>query len=248
MSHHYLRFDDVHYRYPNGYEALCGVSFCITHGEKVALVGANGAGKSTLLLHTNGLLTPGGADPPPRGCGLPGGRRSVGLVFQDSDNQLFMPTVEEDVAFGPSNMRLEPEEIRRRVTEALDAVGALHLRGASPFRLSGGQKKRVAIATVLSMEPSVLVMDEPTSNLDPRARRQIIDLIRRFGHTTLIATHDMEMVLDLCDRTIVMKQGRIVADGSTRHVFGDLALLEECGLEQPCELRMKRALKREYAL
>jgi len=167
---------------------------------------------------------------------------------RDSDNQLFMPTVEEDVAFGPSNMRLEPEEIRRRVTEALDAVGALHLRGASPFRLSGGQKKRVAIATVLSMEPSVLVMDEPTSNLDPRARRQIIDLIRRFGHTTLIATHDMEMVLDLCDRTIVMKQGRIVADGSTRHVFGDLALLEECGLEQPCELRMKRALKREYAL
>ena len=159
-----------------------------------------------------------------------------------------MPTVEEDVAFGPSNMRLEPEEIRRRVTEALDAVGALHLRGASPFRLSGGQKKRVAIATVLSMEPSVLVMDEPTSNLDPRARRQIIDLIRRFGHTTLIATHDMEMVLDLCDRTIVMKQGRIVADCSTRHVFGDLALLEECGLEQPCELRMKRALKREYAL
>jgi len=253
MSHHYLRFDDVHYRYPNGYEALCGVSFCITHGEKVALVGANGAGKSTLLLHTNGLLIPSQGEVVMGGIKLtrrtlPLVRQSGGLVFQDSDNQLFMPTVEEDVAFGPSNMRLEPEEIRRRVTEALDAVGALHLRGASPFRLSGGQKKRVAIATVLSMEPSVLVMDEPTSNLDPRARRQIIDLIRRFGHTTLIATHDMEMVLDLCDRTIVMKQGRIVADGSTRHVFGDLALLEECGLEQPCELRMKRALKREYAL
>ena len=253
MSHHYLRFDDVHYRYPNGYEALCGVSFCITHGEKVALVGANGAGKSTLLLHTNGLLMPSQGGVVLGGIALtrrtlPLVRQSVGLVFQDSDNQLFMPTVEEDEAFGPSNMRLEPEEIRRRVTEALDAVGALHLRGASPFRLSGGQKKRVAIATVLSMEPSVLVMDEPTSNLDPRARRQIIDLIRRFGHTTLIATHDMEMVLDLCDRTIVMKQGRIVADGSTRHVFGDLALLEECGLEQPCELRMKRALKREYAL
>ena len=253
MSHHYLRFDDVHYRYPNGYEALCGVSFCITHGEKVALVGANGAGKSTLLLHTNGLLIPSQGEVVMGGIKLtrrtlPLVRQSVGLVFQDSDNQLFMPTVEEDLAIGPSNRRLEPEEIRRRVTEALDAVGALHLRGASPFRLSGGQKKRVAIATVLSMEPSVLVMDEPTSNLDPRARRQIIDLIRRFGHTTLIATHDMEMVLDLCDRTIVMKQGRIVADGSTRHVFGDLALLEECGLEQPCELRMKRALKREYAL
>lgn len=252
MSHHYLRFDDVHYRYPNGYEALCGVSFRITHGEKVALVGANGAGKSTLLLHTNGLLMPsqgevvmGGITLTRRTLSLV--RQSVGLVFQDSDNQLFMPTVEEDVAFGPANMRLEPEEIRRRVTEALDAVGALDLREASPFRLSGGQKKRVAIATVLAMEPSVLVMDEPTSNLDPRARRQIIDLIRRFSHTTLVATHDMEMVLDLCDRTIVMKEGRIVADGSTRHVFGDLALLEECGLEQPCELRMKRALKREYA-
>ena len=252
MSHHYLRFDDVHYRYPNGYEALCGVSFRITHGEKVALVGANGAGKSTLLLHTNGLLMPSQGEVVMGGITLtrrtlPLVRQSVGLVFQDSDNQLFMPTVEEDVAFGPANMRLEPEEIRRRVTEALDAVGALDLREASPFRLSGGQKKRVAIATVLAMEPSVLVMDEPTSNLDPRARRQIIDLIRRFSHTTLIATHDMEMVLDLCDRTIVMKEGRIVADGSTRHVFGDLALLEECGLEQPCELRMKRALKREYA-
>ena len=252
MSHHYLRFDDVHYRYPNGYEALCGVSFRITHGEKVALVGANGAGKSTLLLHTNGLLMPSQGGVVLGGIALtrrtlPLVRQSVGLVFQDSDNQLFMPTVEEDVAFGPSNMRLEPEEIRRRVTEALDAVGALDLRGEPPFRLSGGQKKRVAIATVLAMEPSVLVMDEPTSNLDPRARRQIIDLIRRFSHTTLIATHDMEMVLDLCDRTIVMKEGRIVADGSTRHVFGDLALLEECGLEQPCELRMKRALKKEYA-
>ena len=252
MSHHYLRFDDVHYRYPNGYEALCGVSFCITHGEKVTLVGANGAGKSTLLLHTNGLLIPSQGEVVMGGIKLtrrtlPLVRQSVGLVFQDSDNQLFMPTVEEDVAFGPSNMRLEPEEIRRRVTEALDAVGALHLRGASPFRLSGGQKKRVAIATVLAMEPSVLVMDEPTSNLDPRARRQIIDLRRRFSHTSLIATHDMVMVLDLCDRTIVMKEGRIVADGSTRHVFGDLALLEECGLEQPCELRMKRALKKEYA-
>lgn len=252
MSHHYLRFDDVHYRYPNGYEALCGVSFRITHGEKVALVGANGAGKSTLLLHTNGLMMPSQGGVVLGGIALtrrtlPLVRQSVGLVFQDSDNQLFMPTVEEDVAFGPSNMRLEPEEIRRRVTEALDAVGALDLRGESPFRLSGGQKKRVAIATVLAMEPSVLVMDEPTSNLDPRARRQIIDLIRRFSHTTLIATHDMEMVLDLCDRTIVMKEGRIVADGSTRHVFGDLALLEECGLEQPCELRMKRALKKEYA-
>lgn len=253
MSHHYLLFDDVHYRYPNGYEALRGVSFRVTHGEKVALVGANGAGKSTLLLHTDGLLMPSQGEVVMGGITLtrrtlPLVRQSVGLVFQDSDNQLFMPTVEEDVAFGPSNMRLEPAEIERRVVDALEAVGALYLRKSSPFQLSGGQKKRVAIATVLSMEPSILVMDEPTSNLDPRARRQIIDLIRRFRHTTLIATHDMEMVLDLCDRTIVMKGGKIVADGSTQHVFGNLALLEDCGLEQPAELRLKRALRETCVL
>lgn len=253
MSHHYLLFDDVHYRYPNGYEALRGVSFRVTHGEKVALVGANGAGKSTLLLHTDGLLMPSQGEVVMGGITLtrrtlPLVRQSVGFVFQDSDNQLFMPTVEEDVAFGPSNMRLEPAEIERRVVDALEAVGALHLRKSSPFQLSGGQKKRVAIATVLSMEPSILVMDEPTSNLDPRARRQIIDLIRRFRHTTLIATHDMEMVLDLCDRTIVMKDGKIVADGSTQHVFGDLVLLEDCGLEQPAELRLKRALRETCVL
>lgn len=246
MSHHYLLFDDVHYRYPNGCEALRGVSFRITHGEKVALVGANGAGKSTLLLHTNGLLMPsqgrvvmGGVELTRRT--LPLVRQSVGLVFQDSDNQLFMPTVGEDVAFGPANMRLEPAEIERRVAEALRAVGASDLRDASPFHLSGGQKKRAAIATVLSMEPSVLVMDEPTASLDPRARRQVIDLLRGFCHTTLVATHDMEMVLDLCDRTIVMREGRVVADGATREVFADVELLEVCGLEQPGRLRWERA-------
>lgn len=244
MSHHYLQFDDVHYRYPNGYEALCGVSFRIAHGEKVALVGANGAGKSTLLLHTDGLLLPaqgrvvvGGITLTRRT--LPLVRQSVGLVFQDSDNQLFMPTVGEDVAFGPANMGLTAEEIECRVTEALEAVGASELREASPYRLSGGQKKRVAIATVLAMGPSVLVMDEPTSNLDPRARRQVIELLRRFDHTTLIATHDMEMVLDLCARTIVMAEGKIAADGDTRDIFNDLALLEACGLEQPCSLRVR---------
>lgn len=252
MSHHYLLFNNVHYSYPNGYEALKGVSFRVTHGEKVALVGANGAGKSTLLLHTNGLLLPARGEVVMGGIALtrrtlPLVRQSVGLVFQDSDNQLFMPSVGEDVAFGPSNMRLEPAEIERRVTEALEAVGALELRGLSPFRLSGGQKKRVAIATVLAMEPSVLVMDEPTASLDPRARRQTIDLIRRFTHTTLIATHDMEMVLDLCPRTIVMHDGRIAADGDTRQVFDDLALLEACGLEQPAEMRIERTLRREYA-
>lgn len=244
MSHHYLRFNDVHYSYPNGYEALRGVSLCITHGEKVALVGVNGAGKSTLLLHTNGLLMP------DRGEVVLGGitltrktlnlvRQSVGLVFQDPDNQLFMPTVEEDVAFGPSNMGLTGEEIESRVVEALEAVGALHLRKMSPYHLSGGQKKSVSIATVLSMGPSVLILDEPTANLDPRARRQTIELLSSFKHTMLVATHDMEMVWELCPRTIVMQQGKIVADGATRAVFEDTSLLEACGLEQPCRMRDK---------
>lgn len=242
MSHHFLRFEQVHYRYPNGHEALRGVSFEITHGEKAALVGVNGAGKSTLLLHTNGLLLPASGRVVLGGMTLtrktlPLVRQSVGLVFQDPDNQLFMPTVEEDVAFGPANMGLTPGEIEQRIAEALEAVGAAHLRKASPNQLSGGQKKSVSIATVLAMQPSVLVMDEPTSNLDPRARRQTIDLIRRFSHTTLIATHDMELVLDLCTRMLVMNDGRIVADGATESLFNDLDLLEECGLEQPCRMR-----------
>lgn len=247
MSHHYLQFEDVRYAYPNGYEALRGVSLRIGHGEKVALVGANGAGKSTLLLHTDGLLLPTHGEVSVGGIAvtrrtLPSIRRSVGLVFQNSDDQLFMPTVEEDVAFGPQNMRLEPEAVARRVDEALEAVGATHLRKASPFRLSGGQKKRVAIATVLAMEPSVLVMDEPTAGLDPRARRQIAALIRRFSHTTLIATHDMELVEAVCRRTLVLHEGRIAADGPTERIFEDAALLESCGLERPGAMRCETAL------
>jgi len=240
MSRCSLLFDNVHYRYPNGYEALRGVSLYIARGEKVALVGANGAGKSTLLLHTDGLLLPTEGEVVTDGIRLtrktlPLVRQSAGVVFQDSDDQLFMPTVAEDVAFGPSNMGLGAGEIRRRVVRALTAVGALELRDRPPHSLSGGQKKRVALATVLSMEPSVLVLDEPTANLDPRARRQVIDLIRRFDRTTLIATHDLAMALDLCARTIVMKEGAIAADGPTRRIFSDRTLLEACGLEPPCE-------------
>lgn len=253
MSHHYLEFRNVHYTYPGGREALRGVSFRITHGEKVALVGANGAGKSTLLLHTDGLLLPargevvvGGITVTPRT--LKYVRQAVGLVFQDPDNQLFMPTVAEDVAFGPANMGLTAAEIEGRVTAALAAVGALHLRDESPYRLSGGQKKSVSVATVLAMEPSVLVLDEPTANLDPRARRQVVGLLRRFGHTTLLATHDLELVLELCPRTLAMRDGVIVADGPTREIFSDETLLEACGLEQPLGMRLERALGREGGL
>lgn len=230
MSHHYLQFDNVHYRYPNGYEALKGVTFRITHGEKVALIGANGAGKSTLVLHTNGLLLPTAGsvnvgDVPVGKKTLALIRQSVGLVFQNPDDQLFMPTVEEDVAFGPVNMGLPEEEVDRRVKAALEAVGAFSLLKQASYRLSGGQKRSVAIATVLSMEPNVLVMDEPTSNLDPRARQQLILLIRSFAHTCLIATHDLDMVRQLCGRTLVMKDGLVVADRATEEILDDEALL-----------------------
>ncbi len=224
MSHHYLRFERVGYRYPDGHEALHDVSFELTHGEKAALVGANGAGKTTLLLHADGLLLPTtgqvvvGGIPITRRT-LPTIRRTVGYLFQQPDDQLFMPTVEEDVAFGPANMGLDDAEIERRVAEALAAVGATELRHRAPGRLSGGEKKRVAIATVLAMEPSILVMDEPTASLDPPARRQLLELIRTFRHTMLIATHDLELVRELCTRTLVLHRGTLVADGPTNEVL-----------------------------
>lgn len=236
MSHHYLRFERVSYRYPDAHEALHDISFELQHGEKAAVVGVNGAGKSTLLLHTDGLLLPtsgrivvGGVPITKRT--LPVIRRTVGYVFQQPDDQLFMPTVGEDVAFGPANMGLDEAEIDRRVVEALTAVGAESLRDRSPARLSGGQKKRVAIATVLAMGPSVLVMDEPTAALDPQARRQLIGLIRGFSHTTLIATHDMALVRELCTRVLVLHRGTLAADGPAAEILSNHELLAACGLE-----------------
>ncbi|MDE6447096.1 MAG: energy-coupling factor ABC transporter ATP-binding protein [Muribaculaceae bacterium] len=235
MSHHYIRFTDVHFSYPDGFEALRGVSFLLTHGERVALLGRNGAGKSTLLLLTNGLLLPSRGqvnigDVPVGKKTLPIVRQSVGMVFQNPDDQLFMPTVEEDVAFGPLNMKLPPEEVERRVGMALDAVGASDLRKRSAMQLSGGQRRRVAIATVLSMEPSILVLDEPTSNLDFSARRDLIEVLKDFTHTQLIATHDLDMVRELCPRSIVIDKGRVVADGETTAILEDQKVLEILGI------------------
>lgn len=236
MSHHYLRFEQVCHRYPDGHEALRDVSFEVTHGEKVAVIGANGAGKSTLLLHTDGLLLPTsgqvivGGVPVTRRT-LPTIRRTIGYLFQQPDDQLFMPTVGEDVAFGPANMELDDAEIERRVAEALAAVGATDLRDHSPNRLSGGQKKRVAIATILAMEPSILVMDEPTAALDPMARQQLVELLRTFRHTTLIATHDMELVRELCPRVLVLHRGTLAADGPTNELLANRALLAACEIE-----------------
>jgi len=242
MSHHTIEMHDVDFAYPDGTPALRNVSFTITHGESVAIVGANGAGKSTLLMHLNGFLMPtSGAvrvgDAPVTKDTLRDVRKTVGMVFQDPDDQLFMPTVYEDVAFGPLNLGLPAEEIDTRVDDALERVNALRLKHRPPYRLSGGEKRAVAIATVLAMWPSILVMDEPTSNLDPRARRDLIDLLKTFEHSKLVATHDLDMALDLCDRTIVMKDGTITADGPTADIFRDDTLLEASRLERPLSLR-----------
>jgi cobalt/nickel transport system ATP-binding protein len=242
MSHHIIELEDLCYAYPDGNQVLKGISLRITHGEKVALVGANGAGKSTLLLQFNGCLLPESGrvrigDLPVTKKTLTHVRRTVGLVFQDPDDQLFMPLVFDDVAFGPLNLGLSPEEVERQVLKALDAVGAAHLKDRPPYHLSGGEKRAVAIAAVLSLVPAILVMDEPSSNLDPKTRRQLIELLKTFEHTLIIATHDLDMVLDLCPRTIVLKEGRIAADGPTLEIMQDEALLEACHLEKP--LRMQ---------
>lgn len=241
MSHHFIQFDNVHYIYPNGYEALRGITFRASHGEKVALLGRNGAGKSTLLLHANGLLLPSQGevnvgDVPVIKKTLPIIRKTVGMVFQNPDDQLFMPTVEEDVAFGPLNMKLPEEEVERRICAALRAVGAEDLRHRVSFRLSGGQKRMVAIATVLSMEPDILVLDEPTSNLDWDARRRLIDVIKGFRHTCLVASHDIAMIREVCQRTVVLEAGRVIADTSTERVFSDLSLMERIGLSPEKDL------------
>ena len=230
-----LHFDNIHYSYAPDREVLRGVDLRLGRGEKVALVGANGAGKSTLLLHANGLLMPSRGQVEVNGLtltpkNLPTIRQQVGLVFQNADDQLFMPSVEEDVAFGPANMHLTREEIDRRIERSLRQVGALDLRHRSTQQLSEGEKHRVAIATVLAMEPSVLIMDEPSAGLDPRARRQIIELLNRFEHTALIATHDLDLARRICPRTVVMYAGRVAADGPTAQVLDDESLLERYGL------------------
>ena len=241
MSHHIVEARDLHFTYPDGTVGLDGVSFRISHGESVALVGENGAGKSTLLLHLNGYLTAqqgtvriGDYALTPRN--LNAVRRSVGMVFQNPDDQLFMPTVFDDVAFGPLNLGLARDEVERVVSRALATVGVAHLAKRPPYKLSQGEKRSVSIATVLVMSPDILVMDEPTSSLDPRSRRRLIELLKTFRHTKIIATHDLDMALDLCERTIILHEGRVAADGPTRKLFQDEALLQRCSLEKP--LRM----------
>lgn len=238
MSHHRVELRNVFHRYPDGVDSIRDLSFVLTHGEAVAIVGANGAGKSTLIQLLNGSIFPTQGevrigDVPVTTQALPEIRRAVGTVLQDPDDQLFMPTVEEDVAFGPLQRGLASGEAMDRATHALDQVGALHLRDRAPYRLSAGEKRAVAIATVLSMTPDILVMDEPSSFLDPRGRRRLINLLLGFQHTRIIATHDLELAVEVCPRVLVLGEGRLVADGPTHHVLDDEALMLAHGLERP---------------
>jgi cobalt transport protein ATP-binding subunit len=232
-----VKVDNLQFSYPDGHVALRGISLKLCAGDKVALVGPNGAGKSTLMLHLNGILNGHGSidvggirltkD------NLPVIRAMVGLVFQNPDDQLFSPTVFEDVAFGPLHMGLSEVEVIARVDKALEAVRMSAYRDRLSNHLSVGEKKRIAIATVLSMDPKILILDEPSAGLDPRARRTLINLLRDLPITMLVSTHDMKLVEELFPRTIVMDDGRIVADGRTKEILDDEKLLNEHGLEKP---------------
>jgi cobalt/nickel transport system ATP-binding protein len=232
-----VKVNDLHFSYPDGHVALRGVSIRLCPGDKVALVGPNGAGKSTLMLHLNGILN-GRGDIEVGGVrltrdNLPVIRAMVGLVFQNPDDQLFSPTVFDDVAFGPLHMGLPEAEVIARVDKALEAVRMSSYRDRLSHHLSMGEKKRNAIATVLSMDPRILILDEPSAGLDPRARRTLINLLRDLPITMLVSTHDMKLVQELFPRTVVMDDGQIAADGKTGEILENERLLTEHGLEKP---------------
>jgi cobalt/nickel transport system ATP-binding protein len=234
---HVLQIEHLTFTYPDGHLALQDVSLEMRSSEKIALVGPNGAGKSTLLLHLNGILTGTGSITvsglPLLKENFPLIRSMVGLVFQNPDDQLFSPTVFEDVAFGPLHMGLPEQEVRSRVAAALQQVRMETYAERLSHHLSMGEKKRIAIATVLSMQPRLLVLDEPTAGLDPRARRSLINLLRDLPVSMLVSTHDMSLVRDLFRRMVIMDEGRIMADGSTRVLMQNATLLQEHGLEKP---------------
>jgi cobalt transport protein ATP-binding subunit len=237
MNEPIIQVEGLSFRYPDGKLALDNVAFKIATGEKVALVGPNGGGKSTLLLHLNGVLTTPTGKITINGMPLTDDnlgkiRALVGLVFQNPDDQLFSPRVRQDVAFGPLHMGLPPDEVERRVEQALAAVGIQDFADRISHHLSVGEKKRVALATVLSMDAKILVLDEPSAGLDPRGRRNLIDMLRGFDqHTMLISTHDMRMAYELCPHTIVLDRGCIVADGLSSEILTNRDLMEQHGLE-----------------
>jgi cobalt/nickel transport system ATP-binding protein len=236
-----LTVSGLSFAYPDGREALRGIDLNLAAGERVALLGPNGAGKTTLVLHLNGVLSGGTGsvavdglrvDPRDRSS-LAEIRRRVGIVFQDPDDQLFMPTVADDVAFGPANLGLRGASLAERVDEALAAVGMSEHRDRAPNHLSFGQRRRVAVATVLAMRPSLLVLDEPSSNLDPASRRELAEILTSLPVTMLMVTHDLPYALQLCDRSVILDDGAVVADGPTRDLLRDEPLLAKHRLELP---------------
>ena len=259
-----LNVQRLRYRYNGGPWALNDVSFEIAVGEVVGLVGPNGAGKTTLLLHLNGLLigesapavgaptpSPTSTAPPVQVLGLPVTprtapevRRIVGIMFQDPDDQIFCPTVGEDIAFGPRNLGFPPDEVARRTRNALSQVGLEGFESRSPLQLSCGERKRVCLAGVLACEPNLLALDEPSSNLDPRSRRQLIGILKSCGAAQLIATHDLELILDLCSRVLVLDHGRIQADGHPREILANANLMHRHGLEVPLSLQLGNSATR----
>ncbi len=229
-----IKIDNLSFSYPDGQSALINICLTVHQGETVALIGPNGAGKSTLLLHLNGILRSNGAvkmfGREVDDKNLKWVRSKVGLLFQNPDDQLFSPTVFDDVAFGPINMGYSETEVRQSVARALDWVGMTGYEQRSPHHLSVGEKKRVSIATVLSMTPEILAIDEPTSNLDPRSKWSLISLLKKLPMTKIITTHDLEVVRALCQRTVVLDHGRVIADGATNHILADIPLLRTHGL------------------
>ena len=233
-----LQVRDLAYAYPDGHQALYGINLTVLRGERVALLGPNGAGKTTLVLHLNGILVGGHGTVTVAGMEVTAEnlreiRRRVGIVFQDPDDQLFMPTVREDVAFGPANLGIRGDELDSRVRHALDQVGMLGYLDRPPHHLSYGQRRRVAVATVLAMQPEILVLDEPSSNLDPASRRELADILLDLEVTTLMVTHDLPYALELCPRAVILDDGSIVASGATHDLLCDDRLMREHRLELP---------------
>ncbi|AHY47929.1 ABC-type cobalt transport system ATPase component [Rubrobacter radiotolerans] len=233
-----LSVSGLRYAYPDGPTALDGLDLEVLAGERVGVVGPNGAGKTTLFLAVCGVLAPQAGSVAVRGEPVRPGRFNpeVGLVFQNPDDQLFCASVFEDVAFGPRNMGLAEGEVERRVEQAMSATGVSGLSERAPHHLSGGEKRMVAIASTLSLRPSLVIYDEPSANLDIRSRRRLIDFLKRADHSFLLASHDLELVLEVCDRVVVLDGGRIAADGGTERVMSDAALMERHSLEKPHSL------------
>ena len=238
MSHIHIDVQNVSFGYEKGKEILKDISFHGGENDAIGLVGANGVGKSTLLKLLVGLNTEYTGsirveEIPVEKDMLPQIREKIGYVFQDSDSQLFMSTAYQDIAFAPRNYEFPEEEVERRVQHALEMTGITHLKDKQIFKMSGGEKKLVSIATILSMTPDIILMDEPSIALDPRNRRNLIHILNSFDHLKIIASHDLDMILETCNRTILMADGKIICDGPTKEILTDKILLEENGLELP---------------